>query len=202
METERPSLIVLSGPNGAGKSTAAPALLPGTLGVVEFVNADVIAQGLSAFQPERAALEAGRIMLRRVRQLADQRVSFAFETTLAGRHFAPWIADLRRNGYIFELLFLWLPNPEMAVTRVAHSVQAGGHAIPDATIRRRYGAGLRNFFELYRPLADTWRFYDNSHPSSPRLLAAGEGNSEEVIGDASVWNSIVKGSIDEGKGEE
>src|SRR2546428_153844 len=108
MEVEQPNLIVLAGPNGAGKSTAAPALLPGTLGVVEFVNADVIAQGLSAFQPERTALEAGRIMLGRLRQLADQRVNFAFETTLAGRRFAPWIADLRQSGYVFHLVYLWL----------------------------------------------------------------------------------------------
>lgn len=160
-ETERPSLIILAGPNGAGKSTSAPAVLAGTLGVMEFVNADVIAQGLSAFQPERVALEAGRIMLRRLRQLADQGGSFAFETTLAGRTFAPWIADLRQRGYVFHLVYLWLASPQLAVARVLERVRLGGHDVPQETVERCYSAGLRNFFKVYRPLADWWRFYDN-----------------------------------------
>jgi predicted ABC-type ATPase len=163
MAAERPHLIVLAGPNGAGKSTIAPALLVGALGVHEFVNADVIAQGLSAFQPERTALQAGRIMRARLHCLASQRVDFAFETTLASRSFAPWTADLRRTGYAFHLLFLWLPSPEMALARVAERVRLGGHDVPADTIRRRYHAGLRNFFELYGPLTDSWQFYDNAH---------------------------------------
>ena len=102
----RPSVVVLAGPNGAGKSTAAPALLQGALGVTEFVNADAIARGLSAFDAERAALPAGRVMLRRLRDLARQRVSFAFETTLASRSFAPWLAELKRDGYSIHIVFL------------------------------------------------------------------------------------------------
>jgi predicted ABC-type ATPase len=193
MGTRRPHLILLAGPNGAGKSTAAPALLAGTLGVTEFVNADVIAQGLSAFQPESRALEAGRIMLQRLRSLADQRLDFSFETTLASRSFAPWIADLLQRGYAFHLVFLWLPNPEMALTRVLERVRQGGHDVPPETVQRRYHAGLQNFFRLYRPLATTWHFYENSDATGPRLLAAGSGAREEVIGDPAQWNEIVRG---------
>jgi predicted ABC-type ATPase len=192
MAAERPHLIVLAGPNGAGKSTAAPALLVGALGVHEFVNADLIAQGLSAFQPERTALQAGRIMRDRLHYLASQRVNFGFETTLASRSLAPWIADLRRTGYAIHLLFLWLPSPEMAMARVAERVRLGGHDVPPETIRRRYHTGLRNFFGLYRPLTDTWRFYDNSDLASLRLLASGTGRGESVaVTDR--WNEIVKG---------
>jgi predicted ABC-type ATPase len=112
-----PQVIVLAGPNGAGKSTSAPALLRGTLGVTEFVNADVIARGLSGFAPEGVAFEAGGIMLQRLRDLAAARVDFAFETTLAGRSQARWIAELCGTGYIFRLVYFWLPSPDFAVAR-------------------------------------------------------------------------------------
>jgi predicted ABC-type ATPase len=189
MEENRPHLIVLAGPNGAGKSTTAPLLLAGTLQVQEFVNADVIAQGLSAFQPEQVALEAGRIMLRRLHDLAGQRVNFAFESILSGRSFAPWIAELRSTGYVCYLNFLWLPNVDLALARVAERVRLGGHNVPAETVRRRYQAGLRNFFRLYRPLADLWYFYDNSGPSGPRLLADGKCDRDENVHDQQAWST-------------
>lgn len=188
-----PHVVALSGPNGAGKSTAAPALLKGTLGVMEFVNPDIIAQGLSAFASERAALSAGRIMLTRLRELARQRVNFAFETTLASRRFAPWLDDLRRSGYLVHLLFLWLPSADLAVERVAVRVRAGGHAVPEATVRRRYSAGLWNFFALYQPLAHTWRFYDASRAAPPRLIAMGEGSQVTRVADTPAWARIRRG---------
>lgn len=190
MTNQRLHLIVIAGPNGAGKSTAAPALLQGTLGVMEFVNADTIARGLSAFQPETVAFRAGRIMLERLRQLANERVNFAFETTLATRSFAPWIATLRQTGYLFHLVFLWLPAPELAIERVQERVRLGGHAVPEETVRRRYRAGIQNFFQLYRPLADTWRFYDNSETAAPRLIASGIGYLEAAIYDSETWKRI------------
>ena len=170
MNEARPSLIILAGPNGAGKSTAAPALLHGALAVDEFVNADVIASGLSAFDPESVAIAAGRVMLMRVHELAEQRVTFAFETTLASRTFAPWLRDLRISGYEIQLLFLWLPSAEFALDRVADRVRAGGHDVPTETVRRRYRAGLRNFFSLYEPLASAWKLYDSSG-LKPALIA-------------------------------
>lgn len=187
-----PHLIVIAGPNGAGKSTAAPALLQGTLGITQFVNADAIAQGLSAFAPETVAFQAGRIMLERLQQLANQGVNFAFETTLASRTFAPWIANLRQNGYLFHLIFLWLPNPELAIARVQERVSRGGHNVPEETIRRRYNTGIINFFQLYRNLADNWRFYDNSEPASPQIIASGIRELDEAIYDTEVWQSIVR----------
>lgn len=184
-------IIIIAGPNGAGKSTAAPVILPTTLGITEFVNADTIALGISAFQPEKVALQAGRIMLTRLRELANARVNFAFETTLATRSFAPWIANLRQNNYRFHLIFLWLNSPELAIERVKERVRLGGHNVPEATIFRRYHAGLRNFFKLYRPLADTWRIYDNSDTSVYRLIAYGRTQFEARIYDRETWEKII-----------
>jgi predicted ABC-type ATPase len=192
MAPAMPNLVVLAGSNGAGKSTAAPVLLRGTLGVSEFVNADVIAQGLSAFDPDRVALAAGRIMLRRLQDLAGQGVSFAFETTLASRSFAPWIRELSQTGYRFHLMFLWLPSADFAVQRVAERVQQGGHNVPEATIRRRYHAGLSNFFRLYQPLAATWRMYDNSNHAGSRLIAAGQQTTVTQIRDAAIWQYLTQ----------
>src|SRR3989338_4414408 len=154
MTAKRPHLIVIAGPNGAGKSTTAPSLLKGTLKVTEFVNAELIAQGLSGFKPEGAVFHAGRVMLERIHYLAKKRTDFAFETTLASKTFAPWIKNLRKTGYDFHLVFLWLPSENFAVARVAERIRMGGHDVPEETIRRRYHAGIKNFFRLYKPLAD------------------------------------------------
>jgi predicted ABC-type ATPase len=188
---DKPSVIVLGGPNGAGKSTAAAVILPNWLGLKEFVNADVIARGLSAFNPEGVSLEAGKIMLRRLKALAAARETFAFETTLASRTFAPWLRELAEAGYDVRLLYFWLPDPEAAIQRVADRVRLGGHHVPPDTIRRRYGRGLINFFELYRPLATSWRFYDNSLRTGSRLVASADHGSEHIE-DALLWDRIVK----------
>ncbi len=155
-EMKRPRMVVLAGPNGAGKSTSAEKLLQGALGVDEFVNADVVAQGLSGFAPESTAFAAGRVMLERLKYLANRRKSFGFETTLAGRWIAAWVAKLSASNYEVHLVFLWLPSEEAAVARVAQRVRLGGHDVPEPVIRRRFRAGLQNFFQLYQPLADTW----------------------------------------------
>lgn len=183
---------MIAGPNGAGKTTAAQTLLRGTLGVSAFVNADWIARGLSAFDPDSVALEAGRIMLNRLKELAESRANFAFETTLASRTFAPWIRELCDSGYRFALLYLWLPDPTQSVLRVAQRVNQGGHGVPDDTIRRRYAAGLRNFFHLYQPLTSRWRFYDNSLGKGPQLVARGRGRIEAAVYEAEKWAAIKR----------
>ncbi len=160
--TNQPRIIMICGPNGAGKSTSAPDLLQGGLGVDEFINADVIAHGLSAFRPEKAAIKAGRVMLSRLNELASQKLNFAFETTLAAKSFVSRLTELKSAGYYFSLCFFWLESPELAVDRVAARVASGGHNIPEDVIIRRYEAGLFNFFRFYMALADHWRFYDNS----------------------------------------
>lgn len=188
--SQYPSVVLLAGPNGAGKSTSAPQLLAGTLAVREFVNADAIAHGLSSFDAERAAVAAGRVMLARLHQLAAQRISFAFETTLASRSFAPWIADLTRSGYRFHLIYLWLSSVDLAIARVAARASAGGHDVPATTIRRRYHAGIANFFCLYSPLAVTWRFCDNSGTPPPKPMAQGERNITTVVSDRERWKRL------------
>ncbi len=172
----KPKVVVLAGPNGSGKSTTAPRLLRRALSVDEFVNADVIARGLSGFAPQRVAMAAGRIMMKRIRELASQRASFAFETTLASRSFAGWLHDLKQGGYLVHVLYLWLPSADMAVERVAERVRLGGHDVSEATVRRRYLAGLRNFFELYQPLANKWQVIENSIAGRSRLIASGSGD--------------------------
>ena len=187
MDETAPQVIVIAGPNGAGKTTLAPFLLRDQLGVLEYVNADPIALGLSGFDPASVALQAGRVMLNRLHDLAQQRRTFAFETTLAAKHYARWIERLRNGGYAFQLMFLWLQSPELAVQRVRERVRAGGHHVPEQVIRRRYAAGLRNFAKLYRPLADTWAVYDNSHLPNPMMIAQGSQGEERRITHADLW---------------
>lgn len=187
--TAPPRIVILAGPNGAGKSSAAASLLRGALKIDQFVNADAVAKGLSEFDPESVAIDAGRIMLKRLRELAAARETFAFETTLASKSFAPWIRKLQETGYEFHLVFLWLPNAEVALARVQDRVLHGGHQVPPEVIRRRYVAGLRNFFEIYRPLADAWRIVNNS-VSPTRAIARGRGAKVTHVADRELWRTI------------
>lgn len=194
MQAPSPSVVVLAGPNGAGKTTSSPHLLRGALRVVEYVNADIIAQGLSGFAPQRSALEAGQIMLMRLRKLAGQRMNFAFETTLAARSLAPWLSTLRSQGYRCCLMFLWLPDAETALQRVRERVRNGGHDVPEGTIRRRYRLGLRNFSALYQPLADQWRVYDSSRLAAPLLIASGGAARRERVPNDALWRQFREGT--------
>ena len=157
-----PKIIILAGPNGAGKTTFARAFLPQEAGCAVFVNADLIAAGLSPFAPERAAIQAGRLMLEAVTGHVAKRQSFAFETTLSGMGYARQIPQWRRSGFRVELHFLSLPSADQAVHRVAGRVRQGGHDIPEATIRRRFEVGARLFATTYQPLVDQWFLYDSA----------------------------------------
>jgi predicted ABC-type ATPase len=184
-----PNIYVIAGPNGAGKSTMAQTLLKPFLHCEEFVNADDIARGLSAFRPEGVALEAGRAMLRRLDDLAQRQVDFAFETTLASRSFAPWLRKRQQETFKVHLFFLWLPTAEIAIARVAARVAAGGHNIPEPDIRRRYERGIRNFFDIYSILADTWEVYDTSF-NRIALMASGRGDSNVEILNPDSWHKF------------
>ncbi len=173
-------LYVIAGPNGAGKTTFARKFLPKYAECAQFVNADLIAQGLSPFAPETAALRAGRLVLERIEDLAHQRVDFGVETTLAGRSYAPLFRRLKEDGYRVYLFFLWLPEVDTAVSRVADRVRRGGHNIPEADIRRRYGRGLHNFVEVYRPLLDGWILFDNTG-QTPIIIAREEAGRLDVL---------------------
>ena len=178
-----PDVVVLGGPNGAGKTTAAPRLLRGSLRVDEFVNADTLALGLSAFRPEDAAIEAGRVMLARLDYLESQRRSFAFEATLASHALARRLERLRNHGYACHIVYLWLPT--------------GGHDVPSETVSRRFDRGRRNFFTLYLPLATTWRLYNASPIAGPMLIASGGEGKAATIRDTKTWRVAAQGYHDE-----
>ncbi|MEA3644168.1 MAG: zeta toxin family protein [Lamprobacter sp.] len=166
-------IIIIAGPNGAGKTTFARSFLPQDAQCPRFINADLIAAGLSPFQPEAAAIKAGRLMLEEIAACVRRGDSFAFETTLSGLSYVQRIDQWRAAGYHISLFFLALPNAETAIARVAERVRQGGHAIPEAVIRRRFVAGLNNFDRHYKHSVHTWAKYDNTE-DQPVLLGWGE----------------------------
>jgi predicted ABC-type ATPase len=165
-------IIIIAGPNGAGKTTFAREYLMNEAHCPDFVNVDLIAAGLSPFNPERAAIRAGRIMLSEIQRRVRKDESFAFETTLSGHVYARMIPEWRDSGYRVRLIFLELPDPNMAISRVNMRVAQGGHNVSRNVVRRRFVAGLRNFHDVYKRLVDNWEWYDNSG-TTPRLISAG-----------------------------
>ncbi len=162
MKRKQPVCFIIAGPNGAGKTTFAQEFLPREAQCPLFVNTDLIAAGLSPFEPGAADLRAGRLMLEEIASHVRRRESFAFETTLSGRRYAAIIPEWQQIGYEVALIFLWLPKVEMAVERVRERVRQGGHDVPEQVIRRRYEAGWRNFNRVYKRLVDHWFLYDNA----------------------------------------
>jgi len=176
----RPNLYIVAGPNGAGKTTFAREFLPNYVECLEFVNADLIAGGLSPFYPERAAIRAGRLMLEQIRLLASQDRDFGFETTLSGKSYLRLLTNLKAQGYRIHLYFLWFKNVDIAIERIADRVRRGGHSVPQDVVRRRFHRGLPNLFNLYRPLLDFWIIFDNS-TETPSIIAYEELGRQEII---------------------
>ena len=173
-----PRLYIISGCNGAGKTTASYSLLPEMLDCKEFVNSDEFAKGLSPFDPSKASIKASRLMLMKIRYLLKRHEDFAVETTLATRTLLKTVKSAQAAGYTVTLLYFWLNSPELAVERVRARVEAGGHNIPEETIRRRYNTGIYYFFKLYAPISERWILADNSQIPF-RVIA--EGSKDEVI---------------------
>ncbi len=169
---QQKKIIIIAGPNGAGKTTFAREFLPNEAACPVFINADLIAAGLSPFNPELVAITAGRLMLEQIAEHARRGESFAFETTLSGRSYVRLIRQWRSDGYFVMLFFLCLASAEEAIARVAERVSQGGHHVPDDVIRRRFAAGLQNFETLYRNEVDFWRRYDNSS-DVPKVIDEG-----------------------------
>lgn len=165
-------IIIIAGPNGAGKTTFAREYLLKEAHCPDFVNVDLIAAGLSPFDPDRVVIQAGRIMLSEIQRRVRKRERFAFEITLSGHSYARMMPEWRNLGYRVRLIFLGLPNPEMAISRVATRVAQGGHNVSSLVIRRRFEAGLRNFQDVYMHLVGNWEWYDNSG-NAPELISAG-----------------------------
>jgi predicted ABC-type ATPase len=182
-------IVVFGGPNGAGKTTMAAQLLPRRLGVVEFVNADEIARGLSPFDWQRSEIAAGTAMIERIDALVRAQQSFAFETTCAGHRHLRLLRQCREAGYRISLLFLWLPSAEMAKERVARRVRRGGHPIPADVISRRYTSGLRNMRRRYLPLVDVALIYDNSDNEGGQIAELRE-DGRLIVYDEARWRLI------------
>jgi predicted ABC-type ATPase len=188
-----PNLYIIAGCNGAGKTTASYSILPEILNCKEFVNADSIAAGLSPFNPESVAFQAGRIMLSRINQLLEEKIDFAFETTLATRSYVSLITKAHQLGYEITLLFFWLNSPEMAIERVAKRVSKGGHNIPKAVIERRYSRGISNLLKLYIPVADNWIVVNNIGVY-PDTIAEGRTGVDTIVLKADIWGIIIQQS--------
>lgn len=183
------SLYIISGCNGAGKTTASYTVLPEILDCKEFVNADEIAKGLSPFNPESVAIEAGKLMLYRIEDLLSKNETFSIETTLATKSYVNLIHRAQAQGYTVKLLFFWLRNPELAVKRVAERVRKGGHNIPQDIIYRRYISGIQNLFQLFMSIVDYWAIFDNSN--NPRkILAIGGKDAETEIIDKVLYDKL------------
>jgi len=183
-----PNLYIISGCNGAGKTTASFTVLPEMLDCREFVNVDEIARGLSPFQPEKVAVEAGRIMLQRIDGLLKKQEDFAIETTLATRSYVQTIKKAKENGYHITLVYFWLNSLELAIARVKRIVAEGGHNIPEEVIRRRYKKGIKNLFHLFILIRDYWIIIDNSQ--KPYIVVAeGQEGKALTVQDQTIWKS-------------
>ena len=189
-----PQFIIIGGGNGSGKSTSAAFVLPG---VIPYINADEIAKGLPEVEGENKDARASRILINAMDEHEARREDFAIETTLASRSLAPRVRRLQQGGYEFQLLFFWLNSPELNIQRVAERVRSGGHHIPEEVIRRRYIAGLKNFFSLYMPLADTWGAYDNSIKDQSKVVAEGRRGSIDMLALPQSWEQMKETSDNE-----
>lgn len=185
----RPTVIMIAGPNGAGKTTASAKLLKAR-GISIFVNADQIALGLSGLDPDVAAVASGRLMLKRLHELAAERASFAFETTLAARTFAAWLIDLMDSGYHVHVDFFWVESADVSVNRVRQRKRSGGHFVEEDVVRRRYVRGLENFFEQYRDIATSWTFWNNTLGGEPIMIATRRSGVPEKVRDKTLWREI------------
>ena len=181
---------IIAGPNGAGKTTFATEFLPLYANCRNFINADLIARGLSPFDPNAALLRAGRTVLERIAEFTDARTDFAFETTLSGRAYVPILRRVKQAGFRLHLFYLWIPGPELALLRIRDRVESGGHNVPERDVRRRFVRTLRNLFTLYRSLLDTLHFFDNSS-DTPRLIFKDE-TGRTTINDAALYDRLRK----------
>jgi len=187
---KKKNVYIIAGPNGAGKTTFATKFLPEYVKCPNFVNADLIAQGLSPFSPGAVAIKAGKLVLEQIHYFANKGVDFAFETTLAGKLYVNLLKSLKAKGYNICLFFLWIPNTDLAVSRIKNRVAQGGHNIPTKDVLRRFNRSISNFFRLYQPFLDSWILFDNS--GAVPILIAEKKKVKITIVDESLYNDIVK----------
>ncbi|MGK7945183.1 MAG: zeta toxin family protein [Microcystaceae cyanobacterium] len=184
-----PELYIISGCNGSGKTTTAKQILPYFLDIYEYVNADEIAVGLSPFRPESVSLQAGKLMIKRLNELLNRQINFAFETTLSGLNYIRFIKKCQNQNYQINLIYFWLKDPQLAIARVNQRVVSGGHNIPRDVIIRRYHRGQKNLIESYLPLCDTWIMFDNSKTVT-ELVATYTSKQQTTIYQPEIFNKI------------
>lgn len=173
------SVYIIAGPNGAGKTTFAKKFLPQYAKCQNFINADLIAQGLAPFSPNNAAIQAGKLVLAQIHDFSKRGVTFAFETTLSGKTYHALITGLQNRGYKVHMFFLWIPTPALAISRIQDRVAEGGHNIPRQDARRRFTRSIHNFFNLYMPLSDSWMLFNNAY-APPELIAKWEKGHVDI----------------------
>lgn len=184
------NIYIIAGPNGSGKTTFAIKFLPGYANCPNFINADLIAHGLSPFSPRTVAIKSGRLVLSQIRDFTAKEADFAFETTLSGKSFINLFRKMKGSGYKLHLFFLWIPTPELAIARIKDRVAEGGHDVPANDVRRRFSRGIYNFFKYYKSIVNSWMFFDNSG-SSPNLIAKRSNDRLDIIkGD--IYREIIK----------
>lgn len=188
--SKKQQVYVIAGPNGSGKTTFAAEFLPNYANCPTFINADTIARGLSGFSPDAVALKAGRILLEQIETYVAKRIDFAFETTLSGTNYLLRLRDMRREGYLAHLFFLWIPDVRLSLARIASRVKMGGHDIAEKVVRRRFHKGIENLFKHYRATVDSWMLFDNSG-STPQPVAE-EKSGELKIFDQELYGRILK----------
>ena len=194
IKRKNPVCYIIAGPNGAEKTTFARKFLPEYVKCLDFINADLIAGGISPFVPEKAAIQAGRIMIEQIQHLAESRRDFGFETTFSGKSYANLLHKLKGKGYRIHLFFLWLPNADLAIERIADRVRKGGHTIPEEVVRRRFHKGMKNFIKIYLPLLDSWFIIDNSRETSQMIAFERDGVRKVIAPE-------IFAKIFQGKGE-
>lgn len=193
VKKKRPNCYIIAGSNGAGKTTFATEFLPHYAKCLNFINPDLIARGLSPFDPDAGMVRAARLVLERIDEMRTARVDFAFETTLSGRTYAATLRDLRDDGYLIHMFYLWIPSPELALLRIKTRVQEGGHNVPTRDVRRRFGRTLKNLFHLYAPFIDNLQVFDNSL-DEPRMIFETD-KTGTVIYDDVLYERIMKQGV-------
>ncbi len=186
------NVYIIAGPNGSGKTTFAKKFLPNYADCTNFINADLIAQGLSPFSPSIAAMKAGRLVLKEIQELADKGANFAFETTLSGKTYLSFLKALKNKDYQIHLFFLWIPSLNLALERIKDRVASGGHDVPAVDVRRRFRRSIENFLSVYKPLLDSWMLFDNSE-EKPHLVAEKTGDKLSIK-DTELYSKILRGS--------
>ena len=184
------NVYIIAGPNGSGKTTFANKFLPNYAHCPNFINADLIAKGLSPFEPQIVAIKAGKLVIEQINDFVIKNMDFALETTMAGKTYVKLLKELKHKNYCIHLFYLWLPNPKLALARISERVKDGGHDVPAKDVKRRFYRGIRNLFKIYKPYFDSWMLFDNSR-STPRLIAEEKDRTIRII-DKTLYEKIIR----------